>query len=140
MTRFTASLEHVGVAARDSAALAQWYITVLNAIVRWTNGSTPPAFLLELAAGGVIEIYPALEPSHGSAPNGRQGLRHLALRVEDLDAARVKLELSGVQFSEPVKPAGGGGRVQFFSDPEGNLLHLVERPAASVGVHPGVAS
>jgi predicted enzyme related to lactoylglutathione lyase len=31
-------------------------------------------------------------------------------------------------LEEPVKPAGGGGRVLFFSDPEGNLFHLVERP------------
>jgi len=32
-----------------------------------------------------------------------------------------------VIFSEPIKPAGGGGRVLFFKDSEGNLLHLVER-------------
>ena len=31
----------------------------------------------------------------------------------------------------PVKPAAGGGRILFFTDPEGNLLHLVERPADS---------
>lgn len=129
MSRFTASLEHVGLAARDSAALTQWYLRVLGATVRWTNDATPPAFLLELPAGGVIEIYPAAEPAADSAPNGRQGLRHLALKVADLDVARAILEAAGVRFTEPVKPAGGGGRVQFFQDPEGNLLHLVERPS-----------
>lgn len=128
MSRFRPSLEHVGLAARDSAALAQWYLQVLGTTVRWTNDATPPAFLLELPAGGIIEIYPAAEPATGEAPNGRQGLRHLALKVENLDAAREALEAKGVVFSEPVKPAGGGGRVQFFRDPEGNLLHLVERP------------
>ena len=30
-----------------------------------------------------------------------------------------------------IKPAGGGGRVLYFSDAEGNLLHLVERSADS---------
>jgi hypothetical protein len=30
-----------------------------------------------------------------------------------------------------MRPAAGGGRVLFFADPEGNLLHLVERPADS---------
>ncbi len=129
MSRFTASLEHVGLAARDSAALTQWYLRILGATIRWTNDATPPAFLLELPAGGVIEIYPAAEPVTDSAPNGRQGLRHLALKVADLDVARGALEAAGVPFTEPVKPAGGGGRVQFFQDPEGNLLHLVERPA-----------
>lgn len=129
MSRFTASLEHVGLAARDSAALTQWYLQVLGASVHWTNEATPPAFLLELPAGGIIEIYPAVETVTDGAPNGRQGLRHLALKVADLDAARGTLETAGVLFTEPVKPAGGGGRVQFFQDPEGNLLHLVERPS-----------
>jgi catechol 2,3-dioxygenase-like lactoylglutathione lyase family enzyme len=126
--RFSASLEHVGVAARDSASLADWYTRVLGATVRWTNGATPPAFLLELAAGGVVEIYPAAEITGESAPNGRQGIRHLALRIAHLDTARAALESLGVVFTESVKPAGGGGKVQFFQDPEGNLLHLVERP------------
>jgi hypothetical protein len=34
-----------------------------------------------------------------------------------------------VAFDDPIKPAGGGGRVLFLKDPEGNLLHLVERPS-----------
>jgi hypothetical protein len=34
-----------------------------------------------------------------------------------------------VKFTEEIKPAAGGGRVLFFEDGEGNLLHLVERPA-----------
>jgi hypothetical protein len=37
-----------------------------------------------------------------------------------------------VKFTEQPKPAGGGGRVLFFADAEGNLLHLVERPQGSV--------
>jgi predicted enzyme related to lactoylglutathione lyase len=34
-------------------------------------------------------------------------------------------------FEDSIKPAGGGGRVLFFKDCEGNLLHLVERPEDS---------
>jgi len=40
----------------------------------------------------------------------------------------VELEARGVKFVETVKPAAGGGRVLFFKDHEGNLLHLVDRP------------
>jgi predicted enzyme related to lactoylglutathione lyase len=43
----------------------------------------------------------------------------------------VELEKRGVNFTEEIRPAGGGGRVVFFKDGEGNLLHLVERPADS---------
>jgi hypothetical protein len=34
-----------------------------------------------------------------------------------------------VKFTEAISPAAGGGRVLFSEDSEGNLLHLVERPA-----------
>jgi predicted enzyme related to lactoylglutathione lyase len=43
----------------------------------------------------------------------------------------VELERRGLEFTEEIKPAGGGGRVLFFQDLEGNLLHLVERTADS---------
>jgi hypothetical protein len=57
-------------------------------------------------------------------------VRHIALRVDSIDAARALLVSRGVRFDEPVKPAGGAGSVLFFNDCEGNLLHLVERPGA----------
>lgn len=34
----------------------------------------------------------------------------------------------GVKFDEEIRPAAGGGRVLFFEDGEGNLLHPVGRP------------
>ncbi len=128
------SLEHVGVAARDSRALADWYRSTLGASTAWTNDANPPAFLLALPGGGVIEVYPSTEPVMEHAPNGRQGLRHLALKVSSIETARAHLEAAGVVFTDPVKPAGGGGRVLFFTDPEGNLLHLVERPSDVGGI------
>ena len=49
-----------------------------------------------------------------------------------IEAAQAELARRGVAFPDPPKPAGGGGRVLFFADAEGNLLHLVERPKESV--------
>ena len=63
--------------------------------------------------------------------NKLAGFRHLALRVDSIDAAKIELEKRGVKFTEQIKPAAGGGRVLFFEDCEGNLLHLVERPKDS---------
>jgi glyoxylase I family protein len=126
------SLEHIGLAARDTAALHDWYARVLGARLIFTDGKTPPAFFVELPGGVMIEIYHGSGGVPETAINGTPGWRHLALRVSSLEDARQHLEARGVTFCEPVKPAGGGGRVLFFSDPEGNLLHLVERPADSV--------
>jgi catechol 2,3-dioxygenase-like lactoylglutathione lyase family enzyme len=125
------TLEHIGLAARDPAALKGWYERVLGATVAFANGATPPAFLLRLPAGLLLEIYPAASHRPETADNTLAGLRHLALRVPSIEAAQSALAAHGVAFPDPIKPAGGGGRVLFFQDPEGNLLHLVERPADS---------
>lgn len=129
--QFEFSLEHVGLAARDTTELKDWYQHVLDARVIFSNGEKPPAFIMQLPGGAWIEIYPGLFSAKETADNKLQGWRHLALRVESIEAAKHELESKGVRFGEAAKPAGGGGRVLFFQDCEGNLLHLVERPATS---------
>ena len=126
------SVEHIGLPARDSVALKDWYVRVLGARLRFDNGQRPPAFFLEVGGGLMLEIYPATGAVDGTANNGVAGWRHLALRVDSLEAAQRELARRGVVFTEAPKPAGGGGRVLFFADAEGNLLHFVERPADSI--------
>lgn len=121
-------VEHIGLAASDTVALKDWYVRVLSAREILTDGNAPPAFLLELSGGLLVEIYPADSSSAETSDNKLGGWRHLALRVDSIESAREELAKRGVKFEEQIKPAGGGGRVLFFKDPEGNLLHLVERP------------
>jgi glyoxylase I family protein len=123
------AIEHLGLAARDPAALKDWYVRVLGARVVFTNDEQPPAFLLALPGSPMLELYPAHTTSNRTNDNRLAGWRHVALRVESIDQAKSTLESRGVIFNEPIKPAGGGGRVLFFPDGEGNLIHLVERPA-----------
>jgi glyoxylase I family protein len=122
----TFTLEHIGLAARDPAALIQWYQHVLGADLVWDISQSPPAALLNLG-GMMLEIYSADSASELTANNKLAGWRHIALRVESLDQTKSLLADRGVNFTEQIKPAGGGGRVLFFNDLEGNLLHLVER-------------
>ena len=122
------SVEHIALPAGDPAALKSWYERVLGARPVFDNGQTPPTCLLAL--GEVwLEIYAAETPLPARDNNKLAGFRHLALRVDSLDAARTELEQRGVKFTGDIRPAAGGGRVLFFADAEGNLLHLVERPA-----------
>jgi glyoxylase I family protein len=120
------NLEHIGLAARDVPALSAWYQRVLGAELLWEISSLPPAVLLNLG-GTMMEIYTADSANEVTRNNKLAGWRHMALRVESIENAQALLAERGVVFTEPIKPAGGGGRVLFFSDPEGNLLHLVER-------------
>jgi glyoxylase I family protein len=126
------TMEHLGLPARNPLTLKDWYVRVLGASVTFENGGTPPAFFLALPGGVLIEIYQSASSLEETAVNSLAGWRHVALQVQSIADARVLLEQRGVIFSEPVKPAGGGGQVLFFRDAENNLLHLVERPPGSI--------
>ena len=126
------AVEHIGLAAQDPARLKDWYASTLGAKLIYQTDTIPPAFFLELPGGLVIEIYSCGFAQTATSDNTLAGWRHLALRVDSIEAARAELSQRGVEFSDAIKPAGGGGRVLFFKDSEENLLHLVERPADSV--------
>jgi glyoxylase I family protein len=124
------SVEHIALPASDPATLKGWYERVLDAKTIFDNKETPLACLLSL--GNVwLEIYAADAVLPATRNNKLAGFRHLALRVDSLVEAKAELEGRGVKFTEAERPAGGGGRVLFFEDGEGNLLHLVERPGDS---------
>ena len=122
------AFEHLAIPSPNPVALRDWYIRVLGAREIFNNGQTPPTLLIALPGGGWFEIYAATGTPEDRGNNKLAGFRHVALRVPSLDAAKAELEKRGVKFAEEIRPAAGGGRVLFFADGEGNLLHLVERP------------
>jgi catechol 2,3-dioxygenase-like lactoylglutathione lyase family enzyme len=124
------TVEHIGIPAADPVALKNWYVRVLGARPVWDNGQTPPSFLIALAGDAMLELYPANAVSNpGRGDNQLAGFRHVALRVDSIEAAKAELRKRGVKCDEETRPAAGGGKVLFFEDGEGNLLHLVGRPA-----------
>lgn len=129
--------EHFGLPARDSVALKDWYVKVLNGQVVHADSQTPPVFFVRLHGGLALEIYQANSHPADRGDNKMAGFRHLALRVDSVAQARKLLESRGVKFTGETKPAAGGGNVLFFADPEGNLLHLIDRspdsPLAQLG-------
>ena len=78
----------------------------------------------------VDDLTIELEEGHdaGGPARGR-GWHHLALEVADVDAAYAELTARGVPFQAP--PAGFPAdapllRIAFLTDPDGNLLELVQ--------------
>ena len=94
---------------------------------------------LDFPSGPRIELIrynrPALHrPPNVDLPNA-PGIRHLAFKVDDIDAAAARLHLAGVKLFSDVQTvpdtqvtyAGGiKKRLVYFQDPEGNLLELCE--------------
>jgi glyoxylase I family protein len=122
------TVEHLGLPARDTGALKDWYVRTLGGKMVFTDGQTPPIFFVQLS-GAIFEIYQSNRSLPDTTDNKLAGFRHIALRVDSIEAAKAELEKRGVKFTEQIRPAAGGGRVLFFQDLEGNLLHLLERPA-----------
>jgi hypothetical protein len=56
------------------------------------------------------------------------GLRHLAIDVDDFDQAHEQLRSRGVHFYTDILE-NQGNRLVFFADGDGNILHLIKRPA-----------
>jgi glyoxylase I family protein len=122
------SIEHIAVPATNPAALRDWYVRVLGARPIWDNGQNPPVCLIALPGGGWLEIYAAESRLAECGNNKLAGWRHVALQVDSIEATKAELIRRGVTFDGNMQPAAGGGKVLFFEDAEGNLLHLIERP------------
>lgn len=94
---------------------------------------------LAFPAGPNLELIkyhapPGATPDDLDQPN-THGLRHLAFRVDDIDAAYARLSAAGVHLSSDVQRVpdaqvtysdGIRKRLVYFHDPEGNLLELCE--------------
>jgi glyoxylase I family protein len=115
-------IEHTAIAAADAASLAGWYVDVLGfaEIYRSSN-----AIFVKAENGTMIEIINS-EGTRAAAGMKTPGIRHLALTVSDFDAAYARLQEKKVAFlGEPQNSKGN--RTVFFTDPEGNILHLLYR-------------
>jgi len=120
--------EHLAIAALDSKALADWYVKVFGLRIVYDNGKQPPTFLLKAPDGMVIEILPATNGTRTDCNLTAAGFRHLAVTVDDYDAAEAHLREHGItDFIE--RRETEKSRLLFFRDPEGNILHLMWRAA-----------
>jgi glyoxylase I family protein len=115
-------IEHAAIASPNPEKLAQWYVDNLGFIINYQSKN---ATFVKAPDGSMIEMIGAEgEPAVHKMKD--PGLRHLALAVDDFENVYGKLKAAGTQFlTEPV--SSKGNQVVFFTDPEGNILHLIQR-------------
>ena len=115
-------LEHTAIASPNPAKLAQWYVDHLEFVVNHTYDGN---YFVKASNGTMLEIIPS-EGEQAPQKMKDPGIRHLAIWVDDFDAAHARLKQLGVRFlTEPVN--NKGNRLIFFSDGDGNIVHLIHR-------------
>lgn len=124
-----AGLHHVAIIAGDYATSKQFYCQILGLRVLDEHyRQTRDSWKLDLALpdGGQIELFSFPNaPLRPSRPEAR-GLRHLAFRVDDLDAAVAHLNAHGVAAEDIRVYQYTGRRFTFFADPDDLPLELYE--------------
>ena len=149
-------IDHVNIVVNDLERMVAFYrdalglketkrVTISGTWVATTvglSGVHADVVYLEFEAGPRIELIrynrpEASRPAGVDRPNA-PGLRHIAFRIDDIDATVSRLEKAGVKFFSDVQQvpdtqvtyAGGiRKRLIYFADPEGNILELCEYKA-----------
>ena len=122
-------VHHVAIIASDYARSRRFYTEVLGLqVVHEHYRAERQSYKLDLQLpdGTQVELftYPS-PPPRPSNPEAR-GLRHLALREDDMDASLAALAAHGVT-AEPVRiDPFTGARFTFIADPDGLPIELVE--------------
>ena len=117
---------HVAILTRNFAAMESFYTQTLGFPVtkRWDDVT----IVFFDIGSTTIELIGRDTALAAGSPAG--AIDHLALQVDDVDAAYQELLLKGVAIKSP--PANFKEiRICFFFDPDGNTLELVEDPRAA---------
>ena len=148
-----ACIDHINLVVRDLDLMSRFYIQVMGLKVTKRVTISGPwierivgltdveaeVLYLEAGRGPRLELIRYARPA-GVRPielerANTEGLRHLAFRVEDIDAAAAKIQAAGFELLSPIQQVPGkqvtyaGGvrkRLVYFHDPERNLIELCE--------------
>ena len=118
-------IEHTAIASTDPERLAQWYAETLGFRINYRPQNSRTVFV-KSEDGSMLEIIEAGRRADGAVRMNDPGLRHLALTVDDFEGACQALRARGVALlTEPA--THNGNSLVFFTDPDGNILHLLHR-------------
>ena len=119
---------HVAVICSDEAKALDYYVNKLGfAVEKEAWRETQQDWLRMLRLGDtVIELFIKADAPRRPTEPEALGLRHLAFRVSDIEAAVAWLHARGIE-TEPIREDPyNGGRLAFFRDPDGLPLELHE--------------
>jgi catechol 2,3-dioxygenase-like lactoylglutathione lyase family enzyme len=138
-------MDHVGIVVDDLAAAAEFFVELgfepqgeglveggaVDRIVGLEGVRAEFAMLQTPDGSGRLELVkfraPSHEGDHPDAPANTPGLRHIALAVDDLDAALAGLRARGGELVGEVERYGNRYRLCYVRGPAGIIVELAER-------------
>lgn len=124
-------VDHVGIAVSDLAKSLEFYRRQLG--FEFVEEFDVPQFRLHVvflkAGSGMIELLDYQSKEGLQKPTQIPlGIRHLAIRVGDLDSAYERLRATGLTFTRaPTVIVPGKVRNAFLLGPDGESIELIER-------------
>ena len=127
-------LAHVAIKVTDLDRSLDFYINKLGfpemLRLHKDDGSTWLVYL-RITDEQYLEVFPGAE--NDRAPGwDANGMNHMCLAVEDIDAVVKRIEAAGITLLLPLKMAVDGNRQAWIEDPDGNRIELMEMDANSL--------
>jgi len=126
MTKVT--FEHIHLRSPNPEATARFYEEMFGAeVIRSAPGGKAR---IDLNLGGQAIFIAEVTPGDKTAPapdSPYQGLDHIGLRVDDIDATVTALKAKGVAFTMEPTTIRPGVRIAFLRAPENVSIELLQR-------------
>ncbi len=128
-------VDHIGIAVKNIDQSAKFYTDLLGLKLTGTEEVTEQKVRTAFIPAGESEIE-LLESLSPDGPIGKfiekngEGIQHIALRVDDIEAALEELKNKGVKLIDEKPRYGAGGAKIAFIHPKatgGVLLELCQR-------------
>lgn len=121
------AIEHIGIAAKDTVGLKDWYVKLFGFEIVYDNKKEMPTYFLKVGNETMIEIYPALNDIDNSVDKSYQGIRHISFSTDDIEKENENLIMNNVNIIEPLSDNKKGVKTIWFRDIEDNIIHFIQR-------------
>ena len=121
-------IEHVAVVTTDVERAAKFYTEVLGFREVGRLETSHSGTLVFVSLNGTqLELFGGGKLKEAEEAQQRVGYKHIALRVDGIDAEYARLKALGVEFYMEPTTVESGLRIAFFRDPDGSPIELFQR-------------